>query len=308
MSNKSTKLQDELMKSGALMNGSDPRLIPTRTPIGIAPLDDIMGGGLPNGACTMIVGPESTGKTILCQYAVAAIQRTERPRTLFIDAERSFDPDWWTLSGVDPDKVVVARPFTGEQTIDLIVEVMETVDDIGAVVIDSLAAMPPEKIVAESAERNDIGSHAKLTNLMYQKVVPKLDGRVFIATNQIREAIGGYEERYPGGKSPLYYNHLILRTRRTEWIKDGNDRVGFMMEVTTRKNKTAAPQQHAVIPFMFRGQVDMLAVLIDDAIVRGFIIPRLPYYEINGVDKKVLGKAGLRGFLLENPDVVERIK
>lgn len=303
-----TSLQDQMLKSGSLLKGNDPRLNPTRTPIGITPIDDIIGGGIPNGGCTLIVGPESTGKTIICQYIAAAVQKTDKATVLYLDGERSYDPEWWSQSGVDPERMLVARPATGEQLIDLTVEVMENTDDLGLVIVDSLASLPPSKIVSESAERNDIGSLAKLVNLLYQKVVPVLGSRIFVATNQIREAIGGYEERYPGGVSQRYYSHLIMRTRRADWIKDGNERIGFNMEVTTRKNKTAAPQQHVTVPFMFRGQVDMLAVLIDDAIARGFIVPKLPYYAINGVEKKLLGKQAVRDYLIAHPDVVEAIK
>lgn len=295
-------LFDDMEKSGAIMRGDDPRLIPTRMPIGIVPVDDILGGGLPHGTCTLIVGQESTGKTIICQYAIAAQQRTDKPQVLYLDAERTYDPDWWKLSGVDPSKLIIARPTTAEELIDLAAEALATQPELGMIVCDSLAALPPTKMVSESAERNDIGSLARLVNLLYIKIVPVLERRIFIGTNQLRENIGGYGDRYPGGLSQRYYSHVILKTRREGWITEGKERVGFNLEVSTVKNKTTAPQQTATIPFMFRGQVDMLSVAIEDAISRGTITQQLPYYTVRG--KKLLGKANVRKYLSENPEIL----
>lgn len=297
---------DKLLKSGQIVRGDDERLDVVRLPIGIKPLDEILGGGLPYGTCTMIVGPESTGKTILAQYIAAAVQKTERPHVLYLDAERSYDRSWWQTSGVDTAKLFVAQPMAGEQLIDLMIAAMKEDAELGLVILDSIAAMPPSMIVDNSAERSDVGSHARLVSKMYQKVVEHLPGRLFVATNQLRENIGGYEERYPGGNAPRYYNHVILRTRREGWIKDGEQRVGFNMEVTTRKNKTASPQQSCTLPFVFNSQLDLLSIRIDEAIAAGTIVQRTPYYTVtvDGKERKLLGKANLRNFLLENPQAL----
>lgn len=297
---------EQMSKQGSILRGDDRRLNLTRLRTGVTPLDDILGGGLPRGAVTLIVGPESTGKTILCQYAIAAQQAAKSGKNvLYIDAERSFDPDWWKDTGVNLKTLLVARPATGEQLIDLIVEAIESDAELGMIVIDSLAAMPPSKIVAESAERTDVGSLAKLANLMFIKVMPILGDRILLITNQLRENIGGYGDRYPGGLSQRFYAHVILRTRRNGWIEDKGQRTGFTMEVTTVKNKTAPPQEMASLPFLFRGQLDMLSVAIDDAVARGMITAKPPYYSIQGVDEKFLGKARLREYLTEHPDVLK---
>lgn len=301
------RLYEQMMKEGVVRRGDDPRLTPTRLPIGIGPIDEILGGGIPRGAVTLIVGPESTGKTIICQYAIAAQQKTERPHVLYLDAERTYDPDWWVMSGVDINKVFIARPATGEQMIDLVVDAIDADDQLGMIVVDSLAALPPSKIVAETAERTDIGSLARLVNLLFIKVLHKLDDRVLIATNQLRENIGGYGEKYPGGRSQSFYAHIILRTRREGWIEENGSRIGFNLEVGTAKNKTTAPQQSAQVPFLFRSQMDLLSVAIEEAVERGTIRKSLPYYYIDSVEEKFLGKARLRQYLAENPDVVKEL-
>jgi recombination protein RecA len=294
---------EKMMKDGVLMRGDDHRFDPVRMPVGLVPLDDAIGGGLQRGTCVLIVGPESTGKTILCQYMIAAQQKTDKPHVLFLDAERTYDADWWALSGVDTTKLFVARPSTAEQLVDLAMEAMDADDLLGMIVLDSIAALPPSKIVDNSAERTDVGSLARLATPMYVKFTSVLGDRIFIATNQLRDNIGGYGDRYPGGQAQRYFSHLILRTRREGWIEEDGKRVGFNLEVSTAKNKTAPPQETATLPFLFRGQVDILAVTIDDAVSRGTIRMNKPYYYIG--DEKFMGKANLRKFLSENPDVVK---
>lgn len=298
---------DKLFKSGVLRMGNAEELVPERLPTGIAPLDQITGGGLQLGTCTLLVGPESTGKTLLSQYIAASVQKTERPNVLFLDAERSYDVGWWAQSGVETNKLYVARPSSAEELIDITTQVLTEDPTIGLVILDSIAAMPPTRIINESAERHDIGSLARLVQHLYVKIVPLLGKTIFLATNQIRDNITGYEERYPGGHSQRYFSHMILRTRREGWIQENNKRIGFNLEVTTRKNKTAAPQQSCSIPFHFQGQLDMASVLIDEAIASGRIQQNLPYYKIEYEGKlhNLLGKANLRAFVVEHPDSIQ---
>ena len=297
---------ESALKSGHVQRGDDDRLQLKRLPFGIPNLDEALGGGIPWGSSILIVGPESTGKTILSQYAIAQAQKTERPLVLYLDTERTYDRDWWESSGVDPEKLFVVRAPTGEEIIDIATDALLDNEDIGMVVVDSLAGMPPSRIVAETAERQDIGSLARLVQLLYIKLTSVLEGRILIATNQLRENISGYAERYPGGQSQKYFSHIILRTRREGWLTEGDsakNRIGFNMEVQVTKNKTAPPQGTVKIPFRFNSQMDLVSILIDEAIADGRIVQKLPYYQIG--DEKILGKENLRRFVMENPDAIE---
>ncbi|HEX8154274.1 MAG TPA: circadian clock protein KaiC [Thermoanaerobaculia bacterium] len=54
--------------------------VATKTPTGIAGLDEITGGGLPRGRTTLLVGGSGSGKTILAlQYLVHGAQRRDEP-------------------------------------------------------------------------------------------------------------------------------------------------------------------------------------------------------------------------------------
>ena len=70
-------------------------------PTGCLALDIALGvGGLPRGRVVEIYGPESSGKTTLCQHVIAEAQLAGGT-CAFIDMEHALDPDYAAKLGVD---------------------------------------------------------------------------------------------------------------------------------------------------------------------------------------------------------------
>src|SRR6186997_1993747 len=80
---------------GAIMKlGSAERQAVDSIPTGSIALDLALGvGGIPRGRITEIFGPESSGKTTLCQHVIAEAQR-RGGIVAFIDAEHALDPSY----------------------------------------------------------------------------------------------------------------------------------------------------------------------------------------------------------------------
>jgi recombination protein RecA len=77
-------------------------------PIGIAALDDMLGGGLPRGHLSEVVGPRSSGRTsILCRALASAAARGEA--VALIDTCDRFDPASAEASGLDLSKLLWVR-------------------------------------------------------------------------------------------------------------------------------------------------------------------------------------------------------
>ncbi len=301
---------DALLDAGLIMRGNDPRLEIRRLPTDIPGMDDLLGGGWPAGRYTQVVGPESTGKTVLMQYATTAQQRQDKKnKVLILDYERGYDAAWWAASGVDIEELYVSQPMYGEEGIDTILRMINIEPELGLVGVDSIAAMYP-KIMADpekGAEQGFVGAHSKLVAKFFAMITPQMDDIVFLLNNQMRANIGGYEENYPGGWAMRHSNHVTLRTRREGWIKEGEVRVGFMMEVINKKNKVGGTQGASIqIPFHFKGQIDMVQSYIDEALEKKIIIARTPYY-IWGELKK-LGKAAIRQHFIDTPEDFELLK
>ena len=83
-------------------------------PTGSLALDIALGvGGIPRGRVTEIFGPESSGKTTLCQHIIAEAQKRGGVAA-FIDVEHALDPAYAARCGVDVDNLYISQPDTGE--------------------------------------------------------------------------------------------------------------------------------------------------------------------------------------------------
>lgn len=307
-----------LKNSGLIRMGDDEALKIVRLSTGIPTLDELLGGGVPLGKCIGSYGPESTGKTLIAQLVTKAVQASQYPKALYMDLEYSYDEPWWQQSGVDTSQLMVSNPTTGEEAIDVMRGVLNSTEDVGIIIVDSLAGMIPQQEMdaAKSSEDNrQPGMQAKLITYMYHQVVPLLKGRTILwSTNQMRADIGGHNEiaALPGGMAQRHYNHIIMRTRRDRWITQGSGddakRLGFYMEIINRKNKMArtADGDSIQLPFLFNSQIDWMTSYIEDGVRLSFIKRAGPYYKFN--ERSLLGLQNLREHFVNNPDEFALLK
>ena len=128
---------------GAIMKlGSRERLEVDSIPTGAISLDLALGvGGLPRGRISEIYGPESSGKTTICQHVIAEAQRRGGVAA-FIDVEHALDSSYAAQTGVNVDDLLVSQPDTGEQALE-IAETLIRSGGVDIVVVDSVAALVP---------------------------------------------------------------------------------------------------------------------------------------------------------------------
>lgn len=126
-------------------------------------------------------------------------------------------------------------------------------------------------------------------------------GSAFIAINQVRSSMGPVAlDNMPGGLAQSFFAHFLLQVRRNGWIKDGNDNIGFDMEVRLRKSKVGGENwRSAVVPFRVDGGIDVVESFIREGITRKLIQQSGPWYTYR--DEKVMGMNGVKKFFIENP-------
>jgi len=95
---------------GSIMKlGSAERQQVDVIPTGSIALDLALGvGGIPRGRVTEVFGPESSGKTTLCQHVIAEAQRRGGVAA-FIDVEHALDPGYARSCGVNVDELLVSQ-------------------------------------------------------------------------------------------------------------------------------------------------------------------------------------------------------
>lgn len=309
------KLKKEL-KDAEIRLGSDPRNIIKRLSTGVPPLDDILGGGLPFGAITLIKGDFSSGKTFLCQKIIAEAQR-QGLLCAYIDVEKTFHQEWFSTTGVSLESLIVAKPVTGEQAFDIAIALIDA--GVKVIVLDSVAALLPSSEEEAGMEKQQPGALARLVNRGLKKVVQaniKENKCIFIILNQVRMGLmaGGNVpiEALPAGKGQWGFASIVVGASRGGWIKEGANevRVGFNMKLKTEKNKTFPPQKVCSIPFRFEGGVlDFSSSLLDVAVDVGIIKQKGAFYECEFLPEgRMRGKQAVIDFLSSNPDVASKIK
>jgi recombination protein RecA len=158
-------------------------------------------GGLPRGRITEIFGPESSGKTTICQHIVAEAQKIGG-NCAYIDMEHALDPSYAAKCGVDVNKLIISQPDTGEQALE-ITETLVRSGAIDVIIIDSVAALVPRAEIEGDMGDASMGMQARLMSQALRKLsgAIKQTNTLVVFTNQLRQKIGvmfGSPERQQG--------------------------------------------------------------------------------------------------------------
>ena len=234
--------------TGSIMKlGSAARQQVDFIPTGSIALDLALGvGGIPRGRVTEIFGPESSGKTTVCQHVIAEAQRRGGVAA-FIDVEHALDPGYARACGVNVDELLVSQPDTGEQALE-ITETLIRSGGIDVVVVDSVAALVPRAEIEGEMGDSFVGIQARLMS----QALRKLTGAVsrsntsLVFTNQLREKIGvmfGNPETTPGRPGPE-----VLRQRPAGHPPDRDDQVRHRVDRQPRPRQGREEQGRAAVP------------------------------------------------------------
>jgi len=297
---------------GSIMKLGDAHSMVTEViPTGSLSLDIALGvGGVPRGRITEIYGPESSGKTTICQHIVAEAQAMGGTAA-FIDMEHALDPAYAAKCGVDIDNLLVSQPDTGEQAL----EIAETLIRSGAVeivVIDSVAALIPRSEIEGDMGDPTMGVQARLMS----QALRKLSGAInqtkttVIFTNQLRQKIGvmfGNPETTTGGQALKFYASVRLDVRRIQSIKVGAEIIGNRTRVRVVKNKVAAPFQAAEFDIMYNEGISKVGDLLDLAVNAEIIDKRGSFYSY-GETRLGQGRENSKEFLRQNPEMFTELE
>lgn len=280
-------------------------------PTGSLSLDLALGvGGIPRARITEIFGPESSGKTTLCQHIVAECQ-AQGGTAAFIDMEHALDPIYAARCGVNVDELLISQPDTGEQAL----EIAETLVRSGAVdlvVIDSVAALVPRSEIEGDMGDPTMGVQARLMS----QALRKLSGAIsqtktaLIFTNQLRQKIGvmfGNPETTTGGNALRFYASVRLDVRRIQSIKAGAEIVGNRVRVRVVKNKVSAPFRAAEFDIMYNEGISKSGDILDLATSLEVIEKRGSFYSYKE-GRLGQGREASKNFLIQNPELMKEIE
>ena len=247
--------------------GSINNLTVPKIPSGIFIFDYLTRGGIPEGRITLFHGRKSTCKSTHSLRIAGQYQKIYPDKyVILVDFEHAYDPDWGSKFITDPDKFVLVRPDYAEQGIDILKGLLEA-EDVGLVIIDSLAMMIPTVEADADASDNFMGLQARVINKMFRKIVPLMskarrEGRpiTFILVNQIRSNMGTASafvspDVKPGGHMQDFVASLDVKFANKAYKKKGKTTVQATFIFTLVKNRVGLPRM--------AGEFDMYLADVD---------------------------------------------
>jgi len=297
---------------GAIMKlGDSTGMNVEAIPTGCLALDMALGiGGIPRGRITEIYGPESSGKTTLCQHIIAECQRMGGVAA-FIDVEHALDPSYAAKCGVNVDDLYISQPDTGEQGLE-ITEALVRSGAVDVIVVDSVAALVPQAEIEGDMGDAHMGLQARLMSQALRKLTGavKRSNTALIFTNQLRMKIGvlfGNPETTSGGNALKFYAAIRLDMRPMESLKQRGEVVGKRVRVRVKKNKVAPPFRVAEFDIMFDRGISKEGSLVDVGVDSGIIEKRGSFFSY-GETRLGQGRENAKQFLLENPEIASQIE
>jgi recombination protein RecA len=280
-------------------------------PTGCLSLDIALGiGGVPRGRIIEIFGPEASGKTTLAQHIVAEVQKMGGIAA-FIDAEHALDPDYAAKIGVNIKDMLISQPDTGEQALE-IVETLARSNAVDVIVIDSVAALVPQKEIEGEMGDSHMGLQARLMSQALRKLtgVVSKSKTVVIFINQIRMKIGvffGNPETTTGGTALKFYSSVRIEVRRAAQIKQGDKIIGNRVKAKVVKNKVAAPFRTCEFDIMYNEGISIAGDLLDTGVVYGAVSKSGNSYSFGDI-KFGVGRENAKKFLRTDKKLMKEIR
>lgn len=187
-----------------------------RISTGSLSLDLKLGGGIASDRIIEYYGPSGSCKTSMALVAMKNyIDKFGYDRTpAILDIERTLTNPFIRSYGIDPDRIIYARPDTAEETMDILSALIRS-GLVGFAILDSVDGLESEEDYKKSYSE---GSMMKLPKLLSEamrdlsKATADFEA-CLILINQIRVGIKNFQtvETTSGGSAIPYYSSQRIR-------------------------------------------------------------------------------------------------
>lgn len=243
-------------------------------------------GGIPSGTIMQIQSSsEGSWKSSMALALAGECQKLGHD-IAYIDVENAVvwerDKDgvdrceWFEQLGVDSTNMYYIGGDSQEQTYENIKKLI-TEYDVKFIVLDSLPAMEPEKILQQEAGNNQIGLRAKINTVELVKLTKlcRENNCILCMINHKKAVItdmGSFGEKAVGGKGVGFYSQLILVNKRTTSQSQLEDKNIIDLKVYIEKNKfgkqfveckVKAEQGYGIVE-----EPDLMQRLLDEGLLR----------------------------------------
>lgn len=240
-------------------------------------IDYVLGcNGLPRGRIIEVFGQESSGKSTLCLFFAAQIQKAGG-LVAYVDVENAYDASYASKIGVQTEKMMVAQSETLEEAFDTIRALAET-NEVDLIIVDSVAALTPKsELEGNEMLKETMALQARLIGKAMRIITGPVSRSktIVIFINQLRMKVGvfwGNPEVTPGGKALKFFSSVRLNvTKGNKILGDKDEQIGNIIKMTTVKNKVGFPFRSGTFDLYYGEGVDLIADCFDTAAELGVI-------------------------------------
>jgi recombination protein RecA len=284
MSKWMSKLTSDFGKIASTIKNTEPTPIPSWSPS--LNWATTKRGFMP-GKVNIVYGPESCGKSMLAMMAIIELQHRDRDAiAIWFDAEFSFNVDFFTKLGGDPDRLVVRQSNDPLKIFDYIGgELLEHLQEgapIKAIIIDSIRSIRfPKDMKKQTTDMIMGGTGANYLPSAFKLVIPVIAEfklmTFFIQQVSIQiDPMKALRNPYvlPDGQALKHIGDLMIEMVKLdtkngivesgETITGAAQQTGHKVRIKIKKNRMGAPARMAQFTFNYdHGVVDVANEIFD---------------------------------------------
>ncbi len=234
---------EALRRGSALSQTNSPPHIAT----GFAALDAISGcDGVPLGAFTLLSGRTTSGKLTVAYKILAHAQHSTRTAPLhnvgILDLNYSCDPDYLARCGIDLEHLLIVRPQSTRQAIELLRDLVREYP-LRVLLVDGLPDLTAE------------GQSTQYLDALLPQV-HRLYARTRSALICLDEPHPPWQRWLQRVRSSLgHYISLHVELQRERWVDDEQTFKGYRAQAKILKSQWARTGQTAPVEIVFNGTV-----------------------------------------------------
>ncbi len=259
-------------------------------------LDWSLGGGIPYGRITEILGWQSSGKSVIAANLLASCQK-KGGLAILLDTEHSLLSEWATTLGVDTSKLCILDTEYLEEAFDKIEIACNFAKEKkiqACLVVDSISVLPTKKQLEleKTEDTRALGEEARIISSALKKVKNSIwkSKVALVLVSQLREKIGvmfGSNVTTPGGNAIKFYSAVRIETHNRGFIYPKNvakdDPIGMECRISIIKNKITRPRAPVETEILYDRGFDK----IKDTVILGVKMNKIlfhkgGYYEYQG--------------------------
>jgi hypothetical protein len=191
---------------------------------GFSELDALLGGGIPCGRITTIVGQATSGRRTLALRTLAKAQGNGQ-LTAYLDIDHTFDPEYAAHCGVDLAHVLVVRPDHSREAL-MILQALVVTGEVKVIVVDNIDAFGRELRGAQ-----------RFVDTLCRLLSP------LAATHCTLICLGGSADGVLDNRHADAVAHLAtvrLHLAQEQWIQKHHDVCGYQAQLSVLKHKRVA--------------------------------------------------------------------